>query len=201
MRARADAKAETRTRILLAVRGLAEETLNLDPTLDEIAARAGVSVQTLLRHFGNRDGLLDAAVNSANAEIVAERETPPGDIPTALRVLVDHYELRGDFVLRMLGREHDDPRMAKVVGPGRRLHREWVASVFGPFLPSRGAARAEALDLLVVATDVYVWTLLRRDRGLSRAETQARMHRLVDAVLGTIVPENPSDESDPIERH
>ncbi len=40
-----------------------------------------------------------------------------------------------------------------------------------------------ALDLLVVATDVYTWKLLRIDRGHSRAVTERRMHDLVSAVL------------------
>jgi hypothetical protein len=39
------------------------------------------------------------------------------------------------------------------------------------------------LDLLVVATDVYAWKLLRRDRGHSRAQTENRLHTLVTAVL------------------
>jgi hypothetical protein len=43
--------------------------------------------------------------------------------------------------------------------------------------------RDEAIDLLVVATDVYTWKLLRHDRGLSRSATQERMRALVDAVL------------------
>jgi len=43
---------------------------------------------------------------------------------------------------------------------------------------------AEALaDLLVVGTDLYTWVLLRRDRGLTRAQTEQRMIMLVEAVL------------------
>jgi hypothetical protein len=36
---------------------------------------------------------------------------------------------------------------------------------------------------LVVATDVYTWKLLRRDRRLGRQRTEERIRRLVDAVL------------------
>ena len=39
------------------------------------------------------------------------------------------------------------------------------------------------VDLLVVATDVYTWKLLRRDRRLSVARTRERMEALVRAVL------------------
>lgn len=182
MRARADAKAQTRSRILLAVRELAEETLNLDPTLDAVAGRAGVSVQTVLRHFGTRDGLFDAALDAASADMVDERATPVGDVAAAATSIVDHYELRGDVVIRMLARDEDDARMAQVTARGRETHREWVDAVFAPFLASAGD-RDAAIDLLVVATDVYTWKLLRRDRGLSRATTEARIRQLVLAVL------------------
>ena len=41
----------------------------------------------------------------------------------------------------------------------------------------------------MVATDVYTWKLLRRDRELSRASTEARMKTLVASVLATTDPE------------
>jgi AcrR family transcriptional regulator len=183
MRARADAKMDTRQRILGAIRAIAEETLEFEPTLDAIAARAGVSVQTVLRHFGSRDALFDAAVVAGNAEVEAEREVPAGDVPAALKILVAHYELRGDFVIGMLAHEPGNERIARITGPGRDLHRRWVSQVFAPLLPSQRAQRDVLVDLLVVVTDVYTWKILRRDRKLTRAQTQARMLQLVTAVL------------------
>ncbi|GIF49888.1 TetR family transcriptional regulator [Asanoa ferruginea] len=182
MRARSDAKAATRQRILRSVLELSEEKMTIEITLDEVAARAGTSVQTVLRHFGSRDGLLDEAVAAASAEVVEERRAPAGDPAAAVRVVVAHYERRGDFVLRMLSQEHD-PRIAAVVGPGKLLHRAWVEEMFGPLL-ARPADREALVDLLVVATDVYAWKLLRRDRGLDAATVEARMLALVDAILG-----------------
>ena len=70
---------------------------------------------------------------------------------------------------------------------GRAVHRRWVREVFGPLLPPAGPDRDEVLDLLVVATDVYTWKLLRRDRGLSAPRTRARTEALVRAVL-TVTP-------------
>jgi len=179
---RAAAVEATRHRILAAVLALAEETLDLDPTLEAVARRAGVSVQTVLRHFGTRDALFDAAVDGANAAVVEERATPAGDVDAAVRVLVDHYERRGDFVLHLLGHERDDARFARAVEPGRALHRTWVEEVFAPQLAS-ATDRGELVDLLVVVTDVYSWKLLRRDAGHSRAGTEARLRRLVRSVL------------------
>jgi hypothetical protein len=41
----------------------------------------------------------------------------------------------------------------------------------------------ETLDLLVVATDVYSWKLLRRDRALTRGDTASRMRLLVASII------------------
>jgi hypothetical protein len=36
---------------------------------------------------------------------------------------------------------------------------------------------------LVVATDVYTWKLLRRDRGLDQATVEARVRQLIASIL------------------
>jgi hypothetical protein len=38
---------------------------------------------------------------------------------------------------------------------------------------------------LTVATDVYAWKILRRDRELDREKTEQRMEALVRAILAT----------------
>ncbi|HEY7834260.1 MAG TPA: TetR/AcrR family transcriptional regulator, partial [Ktedonobacterales bacterium] len=52
MTARATTAQQTHQRILQAGAALFWEQLSLEITLDDVAARAGVSVQTVLRHFG-----------------------------------------------------------------------------------------------------------------------------------------------------
>jgi hypothetical protein len=110
------------------------------------------------------------------------RGAPPADVAAALAALVDEYEDIGDWMITMLGREGADPDVRRMTDRGRGMHREWVRTVFVDRLPAHRAA-AETLDLLVVATDLYTWKLLRRDRGLARAEVEQRMRVLVDAVL------------------
>jgi hypothetical protein len=46
------------------------------------------------------------------------------------------------------------------------------------------------VDLLVVATDVYAWKLLRRDAGHSRDKTEHSMRHLVDAILASPAERN-----------
>lgn len=179
MGARARAVKETRTRIVDAMFDLVSTRLLKDISLDDVAARAGVSVQTVLRHYGSRSGLLQGTGEYAAARIERERSAPVGDIGRAMRVLLDHYEKDGRTALHFLVQENDDPLIAGITANGKAKHRTWVASVFAPCL----GGDEMLLDLLVVATDVYTWKLLRLDRGLSQPRTQERMVALVRAVL------------------
>ena len=181
MRARAAAKDATRDRILRSFRDLAKERMTIEITLDDVAERASTTVQTVLRHFRSRDGLFDAALAVATVEVEEQKRAPVGDTAAALRAIVDHYDDQGDFVVRLLAQE-DDERIQRIVGPGKAQHRRWVQEVFAPQLAL--SSDTEALtDALVVATDVYAWKLLRRDRGLDRDTTEHRMRGLVEAVL------------------
>ena len=66
-------------------------------------------MQTVLRRFGSRAGLLDEAQRYAEGRIVEERRAPVGDVDAAVEALVDHYEKRGDAVLLMLPRRAPMP--------------------------------------------------------------------------------------------
>ncbi len=186
MRSRAEQVEQTRQRILYATLSLAFERPIVGIALPEIAERADVSVQTILRQFGSRDALFDATEEFAEREVLAERETVPGDIDHAVDTIVEHYERRGDGVLLLLGQESWEPRAAHITASGRALHRSWVERVFDPLLTEDLLERETLIDLLVVATDVFTWKLLRRDRGHSPAETAGRMKRMVAALLERI---------------
>ena len=71
-----------------------------------------------------------------------------------------------------------------ITGDGKLLHRDWAARTFARTLDALSdSRRVETLDLLVVATDVYAWKLLRRDRALTRGDTASRMRMLVAAII------------------
>ena len=175
-RDRAAATAATRDRILAAVIAAAHEMLTIEIRLDDVARRAGTSVQTVLRHFGSREALLDAAIAAGAAAVADERAVAPGDLDTAFRLLLDHYEERGDFMTRMVAQETTDARIRSFTDAGRGYHRAWVAGVWGVDAP-------ELLDLLVVATDLATWRVLRREQGHDRNTTESRMRALADAVV------------------
>ena len=180
-----EAKSATREAIVAAAIDTVMAERSFAITLNPVAERAGVTVKTELRHFTTREALLDAAWARAYDDIVAERTPPSGDSGAALALLVEHYERRGDMALGMLADENNDARARRFCDTGRAAHREWVEQVFGAGLPGDPAARTRLVDALVVATDVYCWKLLRRDRGLSAADVCDRMRLLTDAVLAT----------------
>lgn len=141
-------------------------------------------MQTVLRHFGSKEGLYAELETFAREHVQAERAAPAGDVVAAVHALVGHYESTGDWALAMLAAERRDDRARQVTDHGRALHLEWVRAVFAPQLGLRPPSeRGRLTDLLVVATDVYAWKLLRRDRGLSRSEVERRVRFMVRALL------------------
>jgi AcrR family transcriptional regulator len=186
MGVRAEATAATRRRILEALVRLGAERFVDEITLDDVADRAGVTVPTVLRHFGSRNGLLAAAAEEIKATVLAQRsEAPVGDIPGAVANLVEHYERWGDRIVRLLAQEERVPVLRTFLEEGRAVHREWTERTFAPFLRRRsGAARRRLRAQLVAACDVYMWKLLRRDLGLGRGETERALVELLTAVTG-----------------
>ena len=182
MRARAESTIETRERILDAVIALSEERLSLEIVLADVAERSGVSVQTVLRHFGDRRGLFEQARARQVKQVRAERSAPVGDAAAAVRTIVAFYDRMGEWSLMLQAQEHSDELSRQTVEVARRVHREWVEEIFAPQLAGR-RDREELVDLLVIATDVLTWKTLRRHGGMSRAVTCDRMLRLVQAVL------------------
>ncbi|SCF21439.1 regulatory protein, tetR family [Micromonospora viridifaciens] len=183
--ARAAAAAQTRQRILDATAALVRQQASVEIHLNDVADSAGVSVQTVLRHFGSRDGLFEAAAAHVVQQAAAERRSPVGDLEAAVHSLFDQYERWGEVMLRLLAQETRDPKAYAVTEQGRGLHRAWVGEVFAPMLATQPSdAREAATDLLVIATDLYTWKLLTRDRRLPRELAEARVRHLITAILG-----------------
>ncbi len=185
MKTRAEAAAATGERILDAAVEVFWELPTSQISLDEVARCAGVSVQTVIRRFGGKDGLLAAAAERESGKVRRQRdEAPVGDAAGAVHVLVEHYEAVGDRVLKMLAEEERVPRLSEIADRGRALHRDWCARVFAPDLVGRaGTDRQRRLAQFVSVCDVYTWKLLRRDAGLSRRQTELALVELLNPML------------------
>ena len=175
MQARAAGVEATRTALLEAALVLHRERWADEITLDELAERAGTTVQTLLRHFGSRDGLLAATAEWASDRVDSERAAiRPGDAAAAAAAVCREYEAHADDILRLLYQEDRVAFLRPFAERGRVFHREWVARSLPTDDPRRFAQ-------LVVATDVYTWKLLRRDSRLSAEQTELAIRELVQA--------------------
>lgn len=154
-------------------------------TLDAIAADAGVTVRTILRQFGSKDGIMEAAFMEVGRQIESHRPaTAPGDVDAALSALLGQYEVEGDLNARVVAEEHEIPFLHKLLEHARASHRGWLVEVFTPrlsHLPQK--EQAQRITALYAATEVQLWKVLRRDLHQSAKETAVVFHQLVRGVL------------------
>jgi len=186
MRARAAAAAATAERILDAAIAVFWERPVDGVSLEEVARRAGVSQQTVIRRFGGKEGLFAAAAERESERIRQQRgQAPVGDLEWAVRNLLDHYEELGRSVLRLLANEDRSPALHALAEEGRAYHAAWCERVFAPTLADlQGAQRARRLAQLITICDVLTWKLLRHDRQLSRHQTELALIELLEPLTG-----------------
>jgi AcrR family transcriptional regulator len=156
-------------------------------SLESIAARAGTTKQTLLRHFGSKAGLLEAGAQRGFDEVAGQRlDVPAGDIDAAVANLLDHYEARGEEGLALAAMPRDGV-IGEIGRRARALHDAWVEHAFGPWLErARAPERDRLRAALIVICDVHAWQLLARDLGLDRPE----VHRTLTLTIRRLLEED-----------
>jgi AcrR family transcriptional regulator len=183
LRARADAVEDTRARIVASARELFVDNWYDDVTLNAIAGAAGVSHQTVLNHFGSKEGVFAAVAAVVEAEFkVRDRAAIASGSEASVRRLLEQYEELGMANVRMVLQEHQVPAMHAVLERARVHHRAWVEEAFAHCLPASGAARRQRIAAFVVATEVMAWKAIRHDYGFSKADTAAAITALVSAL-------------------
>jgi AcrR family transcriptional regulator len=184
--ARAEAAAENTRRIAAAAEELFTERLYDQVSLADVASRAGVGLQTLIRRFPTKEALVAGVGEMLREHVIAQRsEAPVGDVAGAVANLVEHYEQTGDMTLRLLAQEDRVDPFRQMTEKGRRAHRDWTRRVFAPQLERLPRADRELrLAQLVAICDVYTWKLLRRDQGLSRARTERALAQMITGLEG-----------------
>jgi AcrR family transcriptional regulator len=178
MRKRAAAVARTQQRIVDATRELHSEQGIAATSWDDIAARAGVGVGTVYRHFPSLDELIPACgditmqvvalPDSATLPALFEHATEPAErIDRLVREAFAIYE-RGAPELRAIRREADThPRLAQDRDQLDASLNALVDTALGPLDATRhDQAVARAL------IDLNTWGALR-DQGLEPAECVA----------------------------
>lgn len=184
MGARAAATEATKQGILEAVVELLGRQFRSEIRLEDVAAGAQVTVQTVLNVFGNRATLIETAFAAFLQRLREQRlRAEPANLEGAIKALVDHYEKFGDLVVRNLV-EHAD---SEFLAAGRAGHRQWVQKQFAAQIDGANpACRRSSIDALVCACDVYTWKLLRRDLGRSRAETEKAIVLMTKSIAEAI---------------
>ncbi len=184
--ARAQAQERTRDALIDAAKAEFFEGDWLNASLESLSAKAGVTKQTLLRHFGTKDGLLMKMLMRFGSEARDQRwSAPVGDIPGVVDNLIDHYAAWGPRSMR-LGSWQGGPAMLSLLSQAaRRFHYSWVEYAFAPQLKElRGKARARRRGALISICDVQVWWILSHDLKLPRAEVRAILIDLITRLVG-----------------
>src|SRR5215472_153231 len=91
-RARAEAAEATGRRIVEAFLARLMGQWFDEITLDQVAEDAGVTVQTVVRRFGGKEGLLASAAKAFGEQVEAQRVAPLGNIGLLVENLLGDYE-------------------------------------------------------------------------------------------------------------
>jgi AcrR family transcriptional regulator len=186
--ARAAAAESLRQRVVRAFNDLLLSRWIDEITLDEVAASAGTTRQSVIRLFGGKDGLLEAVMDLVRAEAVP-RTSMAAEVSAraAIQALIAHYEAVGDTLVRFLAQEERHSALRPLLAQGRREHRAWVTERFGSMQSGLSElARERRITRLIVATDIYTWKLLRRDLGKSQDEVLLLMVGIINKETGAV---------------
>jgi AcrR family transcriptional regulator len=154
-------------------------------SLEGLAEKAGVTKQTLLRHFGSKDGLLLKAIMRTGSQMFDQRwSTPRDDVKGAVANLLDHYEDWGERSMR-IGAWQGGPAFLSILSQAaREVHYDWVEYAFAKWLePLPEKERARVRATLIMLCDVHAWWLLSNDLGLPRPEVRTILVKAIEGIL------------------
>jgi AcrR family transcriptional regulator len=186
--------AETRGRILQAVRDLLAEGRFHEATVEEIAARAGVARSTLHLHFGSRMGLVDAiceflarAGERAGIKSSLELADPAEALRSVLTSAVRFWAAEEDLHRSLYGLAEIDPAARGFVDRQTRGRRTDLRRL-SKRLHNGGRLRPglevdDALSLLLVATSFATFDELRRNAKLTSREAEQAVARVATVLL------------------
>jgi AcrR family transcriptional regulator len=174
----------SRERILEAVaRAISDPNIVLTP--ENVAARAGVSISTIFRHFGDMDGLSAAMRERVAAQAMPHMAAGPfaGDVRARVRELVRRraavYEIVGPLQRAAL-RQPRRPRGEQA------MHEAFKSALHAQMTEAVGqevAAAPDAEAIVDTLLSLGAWMHLRVERRLDAAAAAAQVERGVLALL------------------
>lgn len=152
-----------------AVRELLQEGAFHESTVEQVAARAGVSRATVYQQFGSRVGLVDAICDSL--DLSAVKASP--DVATLLNRSTDFWAREETLLGQLYDAAAVDPAAREFVERQTRDRyrhlRQWVD---GP-----------GLAILGLLTSFETYVELRRRAGLSQRQVVAHLQRAAAELL------------------
>jgi len=154
--------------------------------LEDVAADAEVTVQTVIRRFDTKHGLLAATVEREFTRLATERAAAVGKGAQAtLHSLVRYYEDHGALILKLYAEADQAPGVPELASRARGYHVSWCREAFSealdPGLDKR--TRERRLAQVVAICDVTTWRILRFDGHLSAQQTKKALLELLLPLL------------------
>lgn len=145
-----------------------------------------MTVQTVNRRFGSKEGLFEKLAEREEKRVVKERAVPLEEgIAFAIHTLVNHYEKDGDMMYNLVSQEHISEPIREIVNRGRQIHRNWVEKYCKElFQGLEDNAYQMQLYSVMATTDLSIWKLLRRDYGLPKEFVVSIMLKLLNSLKG-----------------
>lgn len=154
--------------------------------LEDVADDAGVTVQTVIRRFGSKHGLLAATIEREAGRVAADRAAAMGaSARHTISSLVRFYEDHGALILKMYAEAHQAPGVPELAARSREYHVSWCREAFSQALgdtPDR-ATRDRRLAQVVAVCDATTWRILRSDGRLSPEQTEVALLELLLPLL------------------
>ncbi len=202
LRKRAQRAEETRLRIITAARSLMDDAGYPNVSLDEIAAKAEVSRQTIYVQFGSKLGVLEAMIDYVD-------QVGLKDLFAILRTATDPVEAIHKIVPINMAYDHENMKLFRtfraqaVSDPDfravldSRMQRRW-GSINGMMewlhregKLAEGWSVGEATDWYFSVVGFYVYDDLVNNRGWS---LEHLIHRLLD-MIDTMLLANPEQDT------
>jgi AcrR family transcriptional regulator len=158
------------------------------PSMGDIAARAGLSPRSLFRYFDDVDDLHLAAVDrQLQLVLPLVRVDATADQPTAdkirafVRARARLFEEVGPGARALRAAAHRRDPLRTVLTRNRSYLRRQLSELFAPELAATGTAILPGLQVLC---SFESYELLRFDQGLSRSRAEAALIATIGALLG-----------------
>ncbi len=154
--------------------------------LEDVAADAEVTVQTVIRRFGTKHGLLAATVEREFTRLASDRAAAMGASPQeTLHALVRYYENHGALILKLYAESGQAPGVPELAARGRSYHVGWCREAFSEAVShvQDPVTRERRLAQVVAICDATTWRVLRVDGNLSPEQTEQALLELLLPLL------------------